>query len=267
MAMTTRHLSDRLMSTFLTDYPDNPFSANTPRKVLEGTLADAVMHCIEVGDCDACKWLITTFRIAAQEIKRCEPWPIFRTIEYGKLDICRMFVEEQLITREDIVNNLHETGLFQQAAMRGHTHICQWMVTEFSLTKQDVKGSRNAFPIALHYTPPLDTCVWLTDTFGWTRQDVADKNLFDAIRCHNTSPRTVLWLICRFGVSLDEIGAHIHPWFLMSISDTIESLDPELAQEVRADNVRYCEKGSWVIRMLREGFGNSRQYWVVNKRQ
>lgn len=256
-----RRLFEKL-SIPLTDYPDNPFSANTPQKVLEGSLLDALKHCVNVGDCAAFKWLLLTFQITAEEIKSSARSLFHVPMHDGNLDMCRLLVKELSLTKEDVVCSPYADSPFQVAAQRGYTHICQWLVNEFSLTKQDIKGRKNGFPIAMHYTPPLDTCVWLTDAFNWTRQDVSNKNLFDAIRGHNTEPRMVLWLICRFGVSLDEIGANIHPWFLMSVSDMIEALDPVLVQEVRNDNVRHCEKGSWVIRQLAQGFGNSRDYWM-----
>lgn len=254
--------------------------ADTPVSALKGYLEDrwtkdkgiwthspinALTYFGQLGDLPVCRWLIATFRVSAQDAWHGYMSPLQYAAEHGDLSMCQMVINELNMTQE----NVKPCRALHLAAKHGHVHVCTWLVNTHIITKQDVLVDEDVRQFGFAKNDggliggDLDTWVWLAHTFGLTRHDIDNDALFRRIRACETKPRKALWLICHYGVTFDEVMAHIHRYFLMLLSTHIEVNEPVLLQEIRDDNVQHCGKGSWVVRKLASGFGWSQVFWMT----
>jgi len=89
--------------------------------------------------------------------------------ESGHLYIAQWLVKEFSLTKDDVIT--HERNAFLLACQNGHLEIVQWLVKEFSLTKDDVITlERNALLPACQYGH-FKIVKWLVTTFDLNAQD------------------------------------------------------------------------------------------------
>jgi hypothetical protein len=168
------------------------------------TIVESLGFAAKGGHLHICEWLVGHYGLTLDHVTMHYSEPIRYAAIGGHLDICKWFVGQFGI---GILNNGFDHGLMFVSMFR-HLHICQWVM--FNCFKDAQEDRDRLYWMLLNAVGKgnLDVCQWLVSEHGITKEDIARNNNALFIRaCQIGYLVLSQWLVVKFGLDRNVLTA------------------------------------------------------------